>query len=480
MAYRYGDRNSRKLFPPSVEELVEENDPVRVYDAFIGNLDFEKLGIIDKENQVGAPPYDPAAMLKLLVYGYSYGIRGSRRLERACYHNISFIWLMGDLKPDHKTICNFRRANRKALKKVLNQCVRLCMKLDLIDGNVLFVDGSKFRANASLNQIWTEERCKKFLEKLDEKIDQLLNECERVDVIEENEPSLVKLKKSLLGKQKLQTKVQSILEELKKEQVSCLNSTDRASVKTKGRQGIHSGYSAELVTDGKHGLIANSDVVSRNNDYGEFSNQIKQAEEVLDKQVDAACGDAGYSTVDDLEIISSRGTQVVVPTRKQMSAKSKELSPFAKENFKYDEENDEYICPVGNRLKYIKPIREKNALKYRIVKSQTCLTCKYYGTCTKAKRGRTIVRFVNEKVKEELEKTYESEEGQKIYALRKQIAELPFGHFKRNLGADHFLLRGLDGVNAEMALLSTNFNISRMITILGVPAILSYLLGGGT
>lgn len=478
MAYKYGDRNSRKLFPPSVEELVGENDPVRVYDAFIGNQDLEQLGIMDKENQVGAPSYDPSSMLKLLVYGYSYGIRGSRKLERACYHNLSFIWLMGDLKPDFKTICNFRRSNRKALKKVLKQCVRLCMKLDLIDGNVLFTDGSKFRANASMTQIWTEERCKKFLERLDEKIEQLLNECERIDVKEENQPSLVKLKESLVGKRKLQAKVQSILEELEKEQVSSLNSTDRDSVKTKGRQGIHSGYSAQLVTDGKHGLIVNSDVVSRNNDYGEFSSQINQAEEVLDKQVETACADSGYSKVDDLEIISSRGTQVVVPTRKKMS--NKELPPFDKENFKYDEENDEYICPLGNRLKYIKPVKEKNSLEYRIVKAQTCLNCKHYGTCTKAKRGRTILRSVNEKLKEELEKKYESEEGQKIYALRKQKAELPFGHMKRNLGADHFLLRGRDGVNAEMALLSTSFNISRMITILGVPTIISYLLGGGT
>ena len=103
MAYIYGDRISLTLFPSSVEEYVSESDPVRVYDAFVDSMDFDALGISVKEHQVGAPPYDPRAMLKLLVYGYSYGIRSSRKLERACYHNLSFIWLVGGLKPDYKT-----------------------------------------------------------------------------------------------------------------------------------------------------------------------------------------------------------------------------------------------------------------------------------------------------------------------------------------------------------------------------------------
>ncbi len=167
MSYRYGDRQSRMLFPQSVEEYITQNDRVRVYDAFVESLNLEELGIVLEEDHVGPPPYDPRTMLKLLVYGPSYGIRSSRKLERACYHNLSFRWLMGDLKPDHKTIARFRRKYVKALKLVLRQCAQLCMKLNLIDGNVLFVDGSKFRANASLNQVWTEDRCKKYLEKID-------------------------------------------------------------------------------------------------------------------------------------------------------------------------------------------------------------------------------------------------------------------------------------------------------------------------
>jgi Transposase and inactivated derivatives len=149
MAYRYGNREQFGLFPQSIEDYVSKEDPVRVYDAFVESVDFGQLGIDIDEHQVGNSEYDPKSMLKLLVYGYSYGVKGSRKLERECHHNLSFIWLMGGLKPDHKTIAEFRRRHKKALKQVLKQCVRLCIKLDLIAGNVLFVDGTKIRANAA-------------------------------------------------------------------------------------------------------------------------------------------------------------------------------------------------------------------------------------------------------------------------------------------------------------------------------------------
>jgi transposase len=195
MAYRYGNREQMGLFPQSIEEYVTQEDPVRVYDAFVESLDFSELGIELDEGQVGNSEYDPKAMLKLLVYGYSYGLKGSRKLERACHHNVSFMWLMGGLKPDHKTIAEFRRRHKKALKQVLKQCVRLCVKLGLIAGNVLFVDGTKIRANAARGKTYDRVRYEKMMAELDQRVEKLLEDCEREDQKEEGLSSSVAMDK---------------------------------------------------------------------------------------------------------------------------------------------------------------------------------------------------------------------------------------------------------------------------------------------
>ncbi len=344
MAIISGDRESRRLFPASIEDYVGQEDPVRVYDLFVDKLDFKELDIDCTELRVGAPNYDPRAMLKLWVYGISYGFRSPRKLERACNHNVSFMWLLCGLTPDFKTISEFRRNNVDALKKVLFLCGRLCIRMKLIEGNVLFVDGSKFRANANINKFWTDDKCKKV----------------------------------------------------------------------------------------------------------------------------TVCADGGYHQIEDLKKLHDDGKQVVVPSRKQSSRKG--LPPFDRENFVYDESQNEYICPEGHRLKYKRFVKGHNAYEYIIASKKNCISCKF-GECTKSKQGRCVQRSVNEELKEKLEKVYDSPECQEIYERRKERTELPFGHLKRNLGADYFLLRGLKGVNAEMSLLCTSFNIRRMISLLGVPTL---------
>lgn len=152
MAFRYGNRFQISILPDSIEQYVAEDDLARVYDTFIDCIDIEELGLKINERSVGNSSYDPITMLKILVYAYSYGWRSSRKIERALRHNLSFIWLAGGLKPDFKTISEFRRNNLKSLKNILVQSARLAMKLDLIQGNILFVDGSKFRANAGNKQ----------------------------------------------------------------------------------------------------------------------------------------------------------------------------------------------------------------------------------------------------------------------------------------------------------------------------------------
>ncbi|MEW5993278.1 MAG: transposase [Candidatus Zixiibacteriota bacterium] len=189
------------LLPSSIEEYVPADAPVRAYDAFVEALDFGQLGIELDAGKVGNSSYDPKAMLKLLVYGYSYGVRSSHKLERETHYNLSFIWLTGGLRPDHKTIAEFRRKHKSSLRKVLKQCARLCLELDLIEGNTLFVDGSDVRANASLSHHWTEDRCMKRLTKVDRRIEEILAECERTDGQESASGSWVKMREELADQQ---------------------------------------------------------------------------------------------------------------------------------------------------------------------------------------------------------------------------------------------------------------------------------------
>jgi transposase len=472
MAYRHGDRDQMQMLPPSIEEYVTLDDTVRAYDAFVESLNLDELGIIWDEHKVGNSEYNPKAMIKLIVYGCSYGLRSSRKLERATYHNMAFVWLMGGLKPDHKTIARFRKTNRDALKNILRQCVRLCIKLNLIEGNTLFVDGSKIRANASIHNNWTPDKCERYLKEVDQHIESILSEYDTIDEREQDHPSLVKLQEELKDKEHLKSRVQDILKELKEQERESINTTDSDCVKVKGRQGIHAGYNGQIVVDEKHGLIVHSDVVNESNDVNQFADQIEQANQTLGHKCTNACADAGYSDIQELKKIDDQHITVIVPSKEQVHDKG--VKPFDKEQFRYDEPNDRYICPQGHVLRYVYFCKDKNHRVYQITDKSLCLECSHFGLCTKAKYGRRVRRLVHEDLKIKLEHQYNKESSQAIYKLRKEKVELPFGHIKRNLGVTSFLLRGLEGVKAEMSLLASCFNITRMINLVGVPVMVNH------
>ena len=467
MAYRYGHREQMELFPQTIEDYVDPDDPVRAYDAFVEALDLDELGITLDEKQIGNPEYHPKSMLKLLTFGYSYGIRSSRKLERAVYHNLAFIWLMGGLKPDHKTIAEFRRNNKTSLKEILKECARLCISLDIIEGNALFVDGTKIRANASIKNTWTKERSEEALRKIDERINEILSECEAADENEQDEPSLVSMQEKLHDKNALKAKVEEILKELNETKKNSINTTDSDCGRMNSIQGSHAGYNAQAVVDEKHGLIVHADVVNENNDRQQFATQISQANDTLGQKCLVACADQGYSTTDELEKVDKQDIKVVVPPCEKSDIKK---------SFIYDSENDYYLCPEGHILENSGLSSDKKSHIYRIENKSFCLDCSRFNTCTKSKHGKTVSRLLNEETRQRFESQYNEPESQEIYKLRQQKVELPFGHIKRNLGVNSFLLRGLDGAKAEISLLATCFNISRIITIFGIQGLIKAIM----
>lgn len=461
MAYNLTDRQQPMLLPSIIDDYVSAEDPVRAYDAFVDALNFQELGLplLPRGN---ADEYYPKAMLKLFIYGYAYGIRSSRKLERACQHNLSFIWLMGGLKPDYRTIARFRQQHKEVLKKVLKQCVRLCMKFGLIEGNALFIDGSAMRADASIKHTWDIKRCERHIQQLNERIDRLVDEKETEDSDAEQEENLVKLKEQLRNKEQLKKAVEEFTQETQRKS---LNTIDPDSVNTKGRQGAHAGYKAQITADGKHGLIVNSDALSQNSDSNELPGQIQGAQENLGKKPQTVCADSGYYSPETLSKVDKDIT-LVVPSHETMRVeRGGELNPFNKEQFTYNRDTDTYTCPAGKLLHY-----STNKEEGRIYQAQPqdCHSCIHFGVCTKRQRkGRAIIRMNREALQQNLKAVYKSAAGQAIYKLRQQTVELIFGHFKRNQSAGQFLLRGRQGTNAELSVLSTCFNITRMITLMG-------------
>lgn len=465
MALREGERKQLQLLPPSIEQYVSEDAPVRVYDTFVEALDFQKLGIEEDPAKEGNPSYDPRAMLKLLIYGYSYGVRSSRKLERETHYNLSFIWLMGGLKPDHKTIAEFRRKHKEALQQALIQCVHLCVKLDLIAGNVLFVDGSKIRGNASIKNTWDKKKCQKVLRKAEKRIEEALAEAEALDKEEAEEPSLVASAKTLEKAQSIKQQVKEIEEELEIRGRKNLNTVDRDCTRVNNFQGSGAGYNGQVVVDDQNGLIVSCDAVSANNDLGQFSVQMEQAQAVLGKSPQVGVADSGYAFIEDLAKIDSQHIQVIVPT--QRVASGRQIEEYDKRNFRYDQEKDCYYCPQNQKLIYYSLTRKRFGKTYIIEKVENCLNCVAYGQCTRAKKGRTIVRLDHEELQERLEREHQLSRNQAIYKRRQEKVELVFGHIKRNLGVSSFLLRGLAGVRAEMAILAVCFNLRRMVSLLG-------------
>lgn len=466
MPYIVGERKQALLLPSSIEDYIGDDDPVRAYDAFVDQLDFGRLGIQIDPNQVGHPEFDPYVMVKLLVYGYSYGLRSSRKLERAAHHNLSFIWLTGGLKPDHKTIARFRRNNRDALKNILKQCAHICVKLGLIEGNTLFVDGTKIRANASVKHTWTKERCEKSLKEIDQRIESILNECDEADQKEQDQSSLVKLKGELRHQHHLKAEIKTILNDLEKEQKTAVNTTDPECGRFRDGNQVRDGYNCQTVVDDKHGLIVHSDVVNNSNDVGQFSEQINKAQETLNRRCQTACADAGYSSPLDLKKSLDQGVDVIVPITR--------ISDF-RDHFAYDKEQNTYTCPENHRLVYAGINNRNQSHMYRMLDPTICQRCPRFGSCTTSAQGRRVERPFSEETREVLERRYQQPEAQTIFRRRKMRVEHPFGHIKQNLGMRTFSLRGIAGAKAEAALAATSFNLVRIMNLIGVKALLQRL-----
>jgi transposase len=479
MGYKSGvDRGQQVMFPATVDEYVSADNPVRVIDAFVDGLDLAKLGF---ERAVpareGTPGYDPRDLLKVFIYGYLNKTRSSRRLERETHRNLEVIWLVRCLRPDHKTIAEFRRKHVKALKQVGREFVLLCKKLDLFSAQLVFVDGSKLRAVNSKDRNFTVPKLQILLARIDANIERYLAAVEAQDTQEKEQPGATDpgLQEKLKAFQERKQEYEGYLKHLQESGESQLSLTDGDSRLMKSQGDKKVCFNAQIAVDSKHHLIVADDVTNEVNDLEQLAAMAKAAKEALDVKALDVGADAGYHNGVEVVECEANGITPYVPKPKT-SSKNDNKGLYTKEGFTYLPEQDAYQCPAGQQLGFsTQTQRDGRTLRY-YANWPACAACPLRAKCTESKQGRRIMRTPEEPRLEAMAQRMEEKPG--LMLQRKSVVEHPYGTMKWWWDGGYFLLKGLTKVRGEFSLMTLAYNLRRVLNLLGVECLLEALRTG--
>jgi transposase len=464
MKHRRGlDRSQTLMFPERLEDYVGAENPVRFLDAFVGQLDLGALGFAKAQvAATGRPPYDPAALLKLYLYGYLHRIRSSRLLETECQRNVEVIWLLGKLAPDFKTIADFRKDNLKPLRAVSGQFTVLCRKLELFGGQLLAIDGSKFGAVNARDQNFNAAKLEELIGRADARLAEYLQALDRADAAE---PTMEALDQAQLAakiaalreKQEWHKELLAQLQDGEEKQVSV---TDPDTRKMPTAQGTIVGYNAQMAVDDKHKLIAADEVTNQVTDYQQLANVALAAKANLEIKQAEVVADAGYYNAAEVDRCVEAGITPMIPKADTSANSARGL--YGKSRFRYDEKKDVYVCPAGAELTHRFNTYELGR-ELRYYRASGCKTCALKKQCTRNKANRTITREANEGLMEAMAARMKAQPWK--FKLRKTLAEHPFGTIKRWFGYTHFLLKGLEKVRCEWSLTTLAYNLKRVLNL---------------
>ena len=479
MGYMTGvDRGQQVLFPETLDEYVAEDNPVRVIDAFVEGLDLVELGFeraVPAEE--GRPGYDPRDLLRLFVYGYVNKTRSSRRLERETHRNVEVIWLMRKLRPDHKTIAEFRRRHPEALKRVSREFTLLCGRLKLFSAELVFVDGAKFRAVNGKDRNFTPEKLEKLLAQIDARIEAYLAEVEAQDQAEEGEAGATaeRLHEKLEALRKRKEEYEGYRQQLAASGEGQLSLTDPESRLMKVQGDLKVCFNAQIAVDPKHHLIVTEDVTNQENDEAQLAPMGVAAKEVLGVETLGVGADAGYHVGTQVVECEANDITPYVP-RPKSTSKNAKRGRYTKEAFSYDAARDAYRCPAGEWLGFSTQTEvEGRTLRY-YANWAACAACPLRSACTGAKQGRRIMRTPEESRLEAMAERMR--EKPELMLERKSVVEHPFGTMKWWWDGGYFLVKGLKKVRGEFSLMALAYNLRRVMNVLGVKCLLEALRTG--
>jgi transposase len=485
-AFKTGEsREQPSLLPARIEDYVGPDNPVRAIESFVCALDLAKLGFrhADRGVEVGQPPYDPADLLKLYLYGYINQVRSSRRLEREACRNLELIWLLKNLRPGYRTIANFRKENWEALKATNRLFVLLARELNLVGGSVVAIDGSFFHGDASKASIFTRKRLAEQIARLDQEIEAYGKSLEDNDAAEARKPRKDRpdgdggdIGAKVAALMARRTRAQADLAQMDESGETQLSLTDPdARLLVKNGQGV-AGYNVQTAVDDKHKLIVASEVVNDSSDVGQLHAMAKAAKDILEAEALQALADEGYYSSLELKACEDDGIVAYVPVP-EGNGQLEKKGRFSLKDFSYDPAANAYHCPTGELLRPMAG-RWQNAsgrTEIRYASStKTCRTCPLRARCLSPKASRrTIGRWEHEDV---LDRHRARMQGaDELMRRRSAIVEHPFGTLKCRAGYRHFLVRGFNKVRGEWSLMALCYNFTRVLNILGFERFVAYM-----
>ena len=459
------DRSQITLLPECLDDYVVEDNPVRVVEAFVDQLDLHSLGFEGAAPAAtGRPAYHPAVLLKIYIYGYLNRIQSSRRLEREAQRNLELMWLSGRLMPDFKTIANFRKDNGLAIRNVCRQFLVLCRQLDLFTQAIVAIDGSKFKAVNNRDKNFTAAKLQRRLAQIDESIARYLV---AMDSADRAEPEVAELKKG-----RLQDKIAALKQQM--QQLKAIESQMRASAEAqvsltdpdarsmKTRDGGIVGYNVQAAVDAQHHLIVAHEVITEGVDRDQLAPMAHRARAATGIEALTVVADRGYFKGEQIRQCAAAGITPIVP--KPLTSNSLAAGRFDKQDFIYIAADDEYRCPANERA--IKRFTTVEAgMTLDVYWSSACPRCPLKARCTTSDYRR-IRRWQHEAVLEAMQARLDRQP--QMMRVRRHTVEHPFGTIKHWMGWTHFLTKTLARVRTEMSLHVLAYNLKRVMRILGI------------
>ena len=465
------DRRQGVLLPEFLDDYVSPENPVRVIEVFVDELDLGALGFAGVVPEAtGRPAYHPGLLLKIYVYGYINQIASSRRLEREAQRNVELMWLTGRLAPDFKTIADFRKDNGPAIRAACRKFIDVCRRLDLFTHAVVAIDGSKFKAVNARDKNFTKGKLKKRMEQVEASIERYMAALETAD---RQEGELAQAKSG-----RLQEKIAALREQMAAfkalepvvhaapDQQISLTDPDARSMATSGRGSGVVGYNVQAAVDTKHHLIVTHEVTNTGHDRNQLSGMAAQARVAMGIEALDVLADRGY--FDSEEVLACQGIGVTPYVPKPLTSGSKAKGRFGKQDFVYLADDDVYRCPAGEILtRHFTSVED--GMNLHVYWTARCGGCALKPRCTTGKERR-IKRWEHEAVIEAMQDRLDRTPG--AMRTRRATVEHPFGTLKAWMGATHFKTRSLEKVRTEMSLHVLAYNMKRMIAMLGPQSLI--------